>query len=90
MARSVYCVTLSQTPGGQNLCQIVKKDTFCSAEQFAQAVLFIYYIIIIIIFYLLFYTYKSFLGSCLRDCTVKIAEKYFLEAATGLLRPCTP
>jgi hypothetical protein len=48
MARSVYCVTLSLTPKGQNLCQIVKKDTFCSAEQFAQAVLFIYYIIIIL------------------------------------------
>ena len=51
MARSVYCVTLSLTPGGQNLCQIVKKDTFCSAEQFAQAVLFIYYIIIILYYY---------------------------------------
>ncbi len=46
--------------------------------------LYYYYII------LLFYTYKSFLGSCLRDCKVKIAEKYFLEAATGLLRLCTP
>ncbi len=43
-----------------------------------------------VIFNLLFYTYKSFLGNCLRDCKVKIAEKYFLEAATGLLRPCTP
>jgi hypothetical protein len=43
-----------------------------------------------VIFNLLFYAYKSFLGSCLRDCKVKIAEKYFLEAATGLLRPCTP
>ena len=43
-----------------------------------------------VIFNLLFYTYKSFLGSCLRDCKVKIAEKYFLEAATGLLRLCTP
>jgi hypothetical protein len=51
MARSVYCVTLSLTPGGQNLCQIVKKDTFCSAEQFAQAVLLIYYIIIILYYY---------------------------------------
>ena len=51
MARSVYCVTLSLTPGGQNLCQIVKKDTFCSAEQSAQAVLFIYYIIIILYYY---------------------------------------
>jgi hypothetical protein len=71
----------------------VKKDTFCSAEQFAQAVLFIYYIIIILYYYyiiLLFYTYKSFLGSCLRACKGKIAEKYFLEAATGLLRLCTP
>ena len=27
------CVTLSLTPGGQNLCQIVNKiETFCSAE----------------------------------------------------------
>jgi hypothetical protein len=43
-----------------------------------------------VIFNLLFYTFKSYLGRCLRDCTLKIAEKYFLEAATGLPRPCTP
>jgi hypothetical protein len=36
-----------------------------------------------------FYTNKSYLGRCLRDYTVSIAEKSFLEAATGLLRPCT-
>jgi hypothetical protein len=29
--------------------------------------------------------FKSYLGRCLRDCTVKIAEKSLLEAATGLL-----
>jgi hypothetical protein len=69
-----------------------KIETFCSAEQFAQAVLFIYYISSHsgVIFNLLFYTFNSYLGRCLRDCTVKITEKYFLEAATGLLRPCTP
>jgi hypothetical protein len=31
----------------------------------------------------------TYLGRCLRDCPVKIAENSFLEAATGLLRPCT-
>ncbi len=61
MARSVYCVTLSLTPGGQNLCQIVKKDTFCIAEQFAQAVLFIYYIVIILyLYYIIIILYYYF------------------------------
>jgi hypothetical protein len=30
---------------------------------------------------LLFYTNKSYLGRCFRDCMVRIAEKSFLEAA---------
>ncbi len=37
-----------------------------------------------------FYTNKSYLGMCVKDCTVKIAENSLLEAVTGLLRPCTP
>ncbi len=44
-AISVYYITLSLTPGGQNLCQIVNKiEKFCIAEQFAQTFLFTYYI----------------------------------------------
>jgi hypothetical protein len=34
-----------------------------------------------------FYTNKSYLGRCLIDCTARIAENYFLEAADWLLRP---
>jgi hypothetical protein len=45
-ARCVCYVTLLLTPGGLNLCQIVKnndkRETFCRTEQFGKIFLFIY------------------------------------------------
>ncbi len=43
-----------------------------------------------VILILCFYSNKYYLERCLRDCTLKKAENSFLEAATELLRPCTP